>query len=82
MAQAVENDPRIRYLPDRICRDIEIGEKEIRIEKAVAHGLIESSLYLTLNEQNVSDLLALKMAEIFAWQIDFYKDFNFNQSPV
>ncbi len=36
-------------------------------------GEIKSSLYLALKEQNISDLLALKLAEVYAWQIDFYK---------
>ena len=52
---------------------IHSGEKEVvRKEREVA-GIIESSLYMTLKGQNVSSLLALKMAEVYAWQIDFYR---------
>ncbi|MBU0475549.1 MAG: peptidoglycan DD-metalloendopeptidase family protein [Bacteroidetes bacterium] len=49
------------------------GEKEVTIKERSVSGIIENSLYLTLNSQNVSDLLALKMADVFAWQIDFYR---------
>lgn len=52
--------------------DVIINEREIRkVEKSVA-GVINSSLYETLQEQNSSIVLAGNLAEIFAWQIDFY----------
>lgn len=49
------------------------GAKEIEYRIREASGVIENSLYLTLKNQNISDLLALKMAEVYAWQIDFYR---------
>jgi murein DD-endopeptidase MepM/ murein hydrolase activator NlpD len=52
------------------------GEKEVVVKEREVAGIIENSLYMTLNEQNVSDLLALKMAEVYAWQIDFYRLFE------
>jgi len=52
---------------------VETGKKEIEYRLREASGVIENSLYLTLKNQNISDLLALKMAEVYAWQIDFYR---------
>ena len=52
---------------------IRTGAKEIELREREATGVITNSLYMTLKNQNVSDLLALKMAEVYAWQIDFYR---------
>ena len=52
---------------------VETGVKEIEYRTREASGVIRNSLYLTLKDQNISDLLALKMAEVYAWQIDFYR---------
>ncbi len=52
---------------------IKTGAKEVTIKERKASGVIENSLYMTLKKQNISDLLALKMAEVYAWQIDFYR---------
>lgn len=41
------------------------------IEKSIS-GVINSSLYQTLTDANSSPLVAGKLAEVFAWQIDFY----------
>ncbi len=49
------------------------GEKQIEVREAKASGVIESSLYLTLTQQGLSQALAMEMAEIFAWSIDFYR---------
>ena len=38
-----------------------------------ASGVINSSLYLTLTSQGLNPILANKMAEIYAWTIDFYR---------
>ncbi|MEN8193050.1 MAG: peptidoglycan DD-metalloendopeptidase family protein [Bacteroidota bacterium] len=78
-----ENDP-INYVVIDFSDSISIftGQKEIVTKEAEASGEIETSLYLTLKEQSVSDLLALKMAEIFAWQIDFYKIYKGDKFQV
>ncbi|MCF6268808.1 MAG: peptidoglycan DD-metalloendopeptidase family protein [Melioribacteraceae bacterium] len=51
---------------------ISTGAKEIELRERTASGIITNSLYMTLKNQKISDLLALKMAEVYAWQIDFY----------
>ncbi len=40
---------------------------------AVVRGTIESSLYETLTENDVHPSLALRLSEVFAWQIDFFR---------
>ncbi|MDP3999241.1 MAG: peptidoglycan DD-metalloendopeptidase family protein [bacterium] len=40
-------------------------------EIATAKGIIESSLYQTMVDQQLDQRLAIALAEVFAWQIDF-----------
>ncbi len=49
------------------------GKNKVRTELREASGRIESSLWLTLNENNISPALAMELAEIYAWSIDFYR---------
>ena len=49
------------------------GRKEVEIRSREASGTINSSLFLTLTENKLSPALAMKMSEIFAWTIDFYR---------
>lgn len=42
-----------------------------KVTKSIS-GVIESSLYQTLYDKDVPSLLALEMANIYAWTIDFY----------
>lgn len=48
------------------------GEKEVTVQENAITGTIYSSLYQTLDELDVSPELALKLADVFAWQINFY----------
>ena len=50
-----------------------VARKETTIENSVAHGVIESSLFLTMTENDLSPALAMEMADIYAWTIDFYR---------
>lgn len=43
-----------------------------RVHREVS-GVIHSSLYETLEENDMDPQLAVRMAEIFAWSVDFYK---------
>ena len=40
---------------------------------SVVRGTIESSLYETLTANEVHPMLALRLSEVFAWQIDFFR---------
>ena len=49
------------------------GKKEVTTKIQQASGTIKSSLYQTLSDAKVSPVLAIEMADVFAWTIDFYR---------
>lgn len=49
------------------------SKKEIEIRERKLGGIIESSLYETLDELDVSPQIAIALSEVYAWQIDFYR---------
>ncbi len=49
------------------------GKKELVTLVKSASGVIHSSLYQTLVDQNLSRALAVRLADIYAWTIDFYR---------
>ncbi len=49
------------------------GEKEVTAVPGTASGIIYSSLWATLAQNNLNPELAIKMAEILAWEVDFYR---------
>jgi len=49
------------------------GQKPIDIEIREASGEINSSLYQTIADNDLSPELALKLNEIYAWTVDFYR---------
>lgn len=49
------------------------GVKPIVTEVRETGGVINSSMYLTLQEQNASPTLVLELAEVYAWAVDFYR---------
>lgn len=49
------------------------GKKDVTTKIQQASGIIKSSLYQTLDDANVSPVLAIEMADVFAWTIDFYR---------
>lgn len=52
---------------------VTLGEKEVTTKVNTSSGVIKSSLYQTLDDANASTMLALKMADVYAWSIDFYR---------
>lgn len=48
------------------------NQKDVTTIENSISGVINSSLYQTLIDANSSPLVAGKLAEVFAWQIDFY----------
>ncbi|MGD8427260.1 MAG: peptidoglycan DD-metalloendopeptidase family protein [Balneolaceae bacterium] len=46
--------------------------RPLTTESAVTSGEIDNSLYETIDREKASPLLAYEMANIFAWEIDFY----------
>lgn len=49
------------------------GHKEVTTRKREASGVIKSSLFQTLVDNKLSPALAMKMADVYAWTIDFYR---------
>jgi murein DD-endopeptidase MepM/ murein hydrolase activator NlpD len=49
-----------------------IGKKEVQTRTKTVTGFIESSLWQTLTEQQLDPELAIKLSEIYAWDIDFH----------
>ncbi len=49
------------------------GEKEVTVKRNQASGIITSSLFNALTDNNLSPVLAMELSEIYAWTIDFYR---------
>lgn len=49
------------------------GQKPVELRERSFEGSIESSLYVTLSEGGVNPELALQLASLYAWTIDFYR---------
>ena len=49
------------------------GEKEQTAVSKTAAGVINSSLWVTLTQNNLNPDLAFRMSEILAWEVDFYR---------
>ncbi len=52
--------------------NIEIKEKEITTVEREASGIIEHSLSQTMHDNGMSPLLVAKIADVYAWTIDFF----------
>ncbi|MDZ7714745.1 MAG: peptidoglycan DD-metalloendopeptidase family protein [Balneolaceae bacterium] len=49
------------------------SQKQISIQARTASATIENSLYETMLDKNLSPLLAYRLSDIFAWEIDFFR---------
>lgn len=49
------------------------GRKEMEVRETTVAGKINGSLYEALVAQKKSPLLAYKLSEVFAWEIDFFR---------
>ena len=49
------------------------GQREVRVVRREAGGIIYSSLFESLMEQELSPALAMNLSDIYAWSIDFYR---------
>ncbi len=82
---SMDSIPQIRYFAydisntDYLMVDfsdslaISRNEKEITPVSGTASGIIHSSLWATLTQNNLNPELAIKMSEILAWEVDFYR---------
>ncbi|PLX11698.1 MAG: metalloendopeptidase [Marinilabiliales bacterium] len=48
------------------------GEKEITIVRKTCSGIVSSSLWSTMIENNIDPMMAIRLSEIYAWTVDFF----------
>ncbi len=65
---------KINYVKVHFTDSLEISKlrKNVTIKERTISGTIENSMYQTLIDENASPALAVELADVFAWQIDFY----------
>ncbi|MFI3330900.1 MAG: peptidoglycan DD-metalloendopeptidase family protein [Rikenellaceae bacterium] len=51
---------------------VSLGEKPVSIQRRRAEGVISSSLWNCMVENDISPALAMEMSDIYAWSIDFF----------
>lgn len=68
-----EVDP-IEYVVYQLTDSLNIykGEKPITREIKTASGVISSSLWNTMKDNDMNPILAIELSEIYAWTIDFF----------
>ena len=49
-----------------------LGEKEIVSKRKTCSGVISSSLWNTMVENNIDPMMAIRLSEIYAWTVDFF----------
>ncbi len=49
------------------------GSKKVEMKTRTVNGVINNSLYQTITDNEVDPELVIKLSEIYAWQIDFYR---------
>ena len=65
---------RIDYIVYDLRDSLKIytAKKPIEVVERQASGVINSSLYLSLDKQGYNPALAITLSEVYAWSIDFY----------
>ncbi|MCF8302694.1 MAG: peptidoglycan DD-metalloendopeptidase family protein [Bacteroidales bacterium] len=68
-----ENSP-VDYIVFHLTDSVHVhrGEKEIKRRQMMASGKIETSLWVSMKNQNINPMLAVELSEIYAWTIDFF----------
>lgn len=64
-------DYLIFHLDDSIY--VEKGAKEIITKEQTTTGIIRNSLSVSISEMGLSPMLTNELADVFAWQIDFFR---------
>lgn len=53
--------------------DVTVGRHPVRTAQRAVAGIVERSLYESLQETDAPIAVALELSEVFAWQVDFYR---------
>ncbi|MCB9233683.1 MAG: peptidoglycan DD-metalloendopeptidase family protein [Bacteroidia bacterium] len=69
-----EHDP-INYVVFEMGDSLRVsmGQKEVETREKIASGTIQSSLSQTMADENLPFELAIRLSEVYAWAIDFYR---------
>ena len=69
-----EKDP-VNYVVFNLTDTINIynGKKQVITEQKSIAAIINNSLYITMLNNEASPELVIKLSQVFAWQIDFYR---------
>ncbi|MBK8444796.1 MAG: peptidoglycan DD-metalloendopeptidase family protein [Sphingobacteriales bacterium] len=69
-----ESDPTMYVMLDFTGGTGTVDVKKRQIERKIktASGVINSSLYLTLEQNKISPKIAVKLAQVYAWSVDFF----------
>jgi murein DD-endopeptidase MepM/ murein hydrolase activator NlpD len=74
VSQLVYQDTPVRYIVfDLEKQNVREGKRPVEVKRQTVGGRIRSSLYGALEENGIQPALAVKLAEIYAWQIDFFR---------
>ncbi len=62
------------YIVFDFSDSLEVIKQQKKIEHMVnvANGTIESSLWLSMTDNNINPLLAMELSDVYAWTIDFF----------
>ncbi|MDA0193743.1 MAG: peptidoglycan DD-metalloendopeptidase family protein [Bacteroidetes bacterium] len=73
--QFIYESSQLEYVVYDLVDSISIHkyEKEIRLQERVVTGVIKSSLYETLEDTGFGAILTNSLADVFAWQVDFFR---------
>lgn len=52
--------------------EVMLKEKEVVTQRKKASGVITTSLWETIKENNINPLVAIKLNEMYAWTVDFF----------
>lgn len=66
---------KVDYVVVDFCSDsliVHESTKPVTLQRKYAEGTITSSLWNTIIESGASPMLALKMSDLYAWQVDFF----------
>ena len=71
----VYEENKTEYVKFDIADSITVsrGAKEVTVQKRIVSGEIRSSLYQTMRQIGAETELTYRLADVFAWQVDFYR---------
>jgi len=76
----IDKEQYLKIHKTQDCYEAKIVDFPIKTKLKLMWGVINSNLIQTVNEAGEKDFLAIALADIFAWDIDFYADIRKNDS--